>query len=75
MGMRLKISYLEHSVWICMDVLCGIYLAIVLTEFTTWRKCVCPLLGLPYKTYGKYLHILVNDVPIDTQIHKSFSVL
>ena len=36
--------------------------------FTTWRKCIRQLLGLPYKTYSKYLHILVNDIPIDAQL-------
>ena len=40
--------------------------------FTTWRKCIRQLLGLPYKTHSKYLHILVKDIATDAQVHKRF---
>ena len=40
--------------------------------FTTWRKCIRQLLGLPIKTHRKYLHVLVNDIPIDAKVHKRF---
>ena len=42
--------------------------------FTTWRKCIRQLLGLPCKTHSKCLQVLVNDIPIDAQAHKRFLI-
>ena len=40
--------------------------------YTMWRKCIRQLLGVPYRTHSKFLHRVVNDIPIESQVHKRF---
>ena len=44
----------------------------IIKVYTTWRKGVRLLLGLPYKTRSKFLHGVVNDIPVECQVHKRF---
>ena len=37
--------------------------------FVTWRKCIRRLLLLPYQTHSRYLPCIVNDLPVEIQIH------
>ena len=44
-----------------------------ITKFlVTWRKFIRRLLKLPYQTHSLYLPYIVNDIPIETQLHKRF---
>lgn len=38
--------------------------------FTAWRKALRHLLGLSPKTHCNLLHEVVNDIPVNTQLHK-----
>ena len=40
--------------------------------YTTWRKCIQRLLGLPYRTHNNLLHLICNDIPVDGQLHLRF---
>ena len=40
--------------------------------YTTWRKCIRRLLGLPYRTHNNLLHLICNDIPVDGQLHLRF---
>ena len=40
--------------------------------YTTWRKCIRRLLGLPYRTYNNLLHLICNDIPVDGQLYLRF---
>ena len=40
--------------------------------YTTWRKCIRRLLGLPYRTHNNLLHLICNDIPVDGQLHLGF---
>ena len=40
--------------------------------YTIWRKCMRQLLGVPYRTHSKFLHRVVNDIPVECQVHKRF---
>ena len=40
--------------------------------YVTWRKCIRRLLKLPYKTHSSYLPCIVDDLPVEIQIHKRF---
>ena len=40
--------------------------------YTTWRKCIRSLLGLPYRTHNNLLHLTCNDIPVDGQLHLRF---
>ena len=40
--------------------------------YTCWRKCIRKLLSLPWTTHSVYLPLLINDVNVDTQLHKRF---
>ena len=39
--------------------------------YTTWRKCIRRLPGLPYRT-NNLLHLICNDIPVDDQLHLRF---
>ncbi len=40
--------------------------------FTAWRKCVRSILGLPRTTHCALLHLLCDDLSVDSQLHKRF---
>ena len=40
--------------------------------FVVWRKCMRKLLNLDYKSRSKYLPFIVNDIPVDAQLHRRF---
>ena len=40
--------------------------------YTTWRKCIRRLLGLPYRTHTDLLHLICNDILVDGQLHLRF---
>ena len=40
--------------------------------YTTWRKCIRRLLGLPYRAHNNLLHLICNDIPVDGQLHLRF---
>lgn len=40
--------------------------------YVTWRKCLRKLLGLNYRTHSLYIHRIVEDIPVGTQLHKRF---
>ena len=37
-----------------------------------WRKFLCRLLSVPQTTHSRYLHLIVNDVTVESQIHVRF---
>ena len=46
--------------------------------FVTWRKAIRRMFKLPYRTHSCLLHLIINDLPVDGQIHLrslSFSTL
>ena len=40
------------------------------TFYTTWRVGIRKLLNLPRMTHGKYLPEIVNDIPVECQLHR-----
>ena len=40
--------------------------------YTTWRRCIRRLLGLPYRTHNNLLHLICNNIPVDGQFHLRF---
>jgi hypothetical protein len=40
--------------------------------FVTWRKCIRTILNLPPRTHSNLLHLICNDVVIETQIYLRF---
>ena len=36
--------------------------------YTAWRKCIRRLLGLPYNTHSRFLHIMCNDINVEQQL-------
>ena len=40
--------------------------------YTTRRKCIRRLLGLPYRTHNNLLHLICNNIPVDGQLHLRF---
>ena len=42
------------------------------TFFTTWRKCLRRLLGIPYRTHNALLYLICNDDPVEWQLHSRF---
>ena len=40
--------------------------------FVTWRKCLRKLYNVPQITHNNYLHLLVEDISVDVQIHIAF---
>ena len=40
--------------------------------YVTWRKCIRRLLSVPPTTHSRYLHLLVNDISVESQIHLRF---
>ena len=40
--------------------------------YTTRRKCIQRLLGLPYRPHNNLLHLICNDIPVDGQLHLRF---
>ena len=45
---------------------------IVNNFYTCWRKCIRSLLNLPYRTHNSLLHVIVNDLDAEHQIHKRY---
>ena len=37
-----------------------------------WRKCLKRLLDISVKTHSKYLYAVVNDIPVEIQLHRRF---
>ena len=42
----------------------------VTSFYTLWRKCLRKLLDLPYTTHSRYIPLIVNDVPVETQLFR-----
>ena len=40
--------------------------------YTTWRKCIRRLLGLPYRVHNNLLHLIRHDIPVDGRLHLRF---
>jgi len=40
--------------------------------YTAWRKSIRLLLGLPNTTHCQLLHHIVNDIPVECQVHRRF---
>ena len=40
--------------------------------FTAWRKCVRHILGIPYQTHCRLLHLICNDFPVNVQLFFRF---
>ena len=40
--------------------------------YTAWRKSIRTLLDVPYRTHSALLPLLVDDLPVDMQLHKRF---
>ena len=40
--------------------------------FVTWRKCIRTILKLPPRTHSNLLHLICNDVAIESQIYLRF---
>ena len=39
--------------------------------FISWRKCIRKLLFIPEQTHCNLLPLLVDDIPVESQLHKS----
>ena len=37
--------------------------------FVSWRKTIRRMFKLPYRTHSCLLHLIINDLPVDGQIH------
>ena len=37
--------------------------------FVSWRKAIRRMFKLPYRTHSCLLHLIINDLPVDGQIH------
>ena len=42
----------------------------VTSFYTLWHKCLRKLLDLPYTTHSRYIPLIVNDVPVETQLFR-----
>ncbi len=40
--------------------------------YTTWRKCIRQLFGLPYRAHNWLLHLIFNYISVDRQLHARF---
>ena len=38
--------------------------------YMLWRKCLRMLLDLPYCTHSRFLHLIVDDIPVQVQLFK-----
>ena len=36
--------------------------------YTAWLKCIRKLIRMPYQTHSNLLHLICNDLPVDTHL-------